>query len=609
LVSSLHTAHTHHTLITPFACGAKMHAHSTANKFSMLGRVSFMVGHDDDTVLDPSVPRQGRGADLRTSSWAGMQSDMAIVNAVQTRFPQLDVSTFTTVEELIATDADVVVIISYKTQPSFAWYSTFFDALRALEERGVAVYPSADFKRTISSKAAYTKVLLDAGLPMCPTEILDRPDCVDASGALDASKVNERLDATLSSLGLLPSPCSVRSSSSSSSPSLCSSAGRPFYLVTKPSNADGGFGVAFWEGSTARASAVAPEPASEGFSARASDRLTDGGATENADVQHPSSSHSSSSATRTRADAAEAGRGTATTRSLLDSLKLRMMLTAGQAPDAIRRLADTDPAPSSSLGRVPTGGTGGGGGGDPAVGDVSGADSEWDFLTYLRTVGFVGQRPHLLLQPLVPLLAQHFEIKIYFLRRKVFFASLVYGKEKLYAKVVRPSTDADLFEYLEPLVRESVRALEALPSDGPLDPKILMRVDWGTGEPLLPDAEGGADGESSACGSDGTATVREGGGGGSGSDGGAFLKRVLVKRASSLGPPQKRLKRSMDTHSRAPLTGTHRHFINEVEIHPGYYVDWDETPDETIGPLADAYGEYLVQLLSERTSAQAGLAS
>ena len=40
--------------------------------------------------------------------------------------------------------------------------------------------------------------------------------------------------------------------------------------------------------------------------------------------------------------------------------------------------------------------------------------------------------------------------------------------------------------------------------------------------------------------------------------------------------------------------------VNEVEIHPGYYVDWDETPDETLGPLAQAYGEYITQILSER---------
>ena len=49
----------------------------------------------------------------------------------------------------------------------------------------------------------------------------------------------------------------------------------------------------------------------------------------------------------------------------------------------------------------------------------------------------------------------------------------------------------------------------------------------------------------------------------------------------------------------APLEGPLRHFINEIEIHPGYYVDWDDTPDETIEPLADAYGAYIVRVLEE----------
>ena len=88
--------------------------------------------------------------------------------------------------------------------------------------------------------------------------------------------------------------------------------------------------------------------------------------------------------------------------------------------------------------------------------------------------------------------------------------------------------------------------------------------------------------------------------GGSGASGEAFLKRALVKRAASLAAPQKKLKRSMESHSVAPLTGPCRHFINEVEIHPGYYVDWDDTPDETIVPLANAYGEYLTRLFEER---------
>ena len=53
----------------------------------------------------------------------------------------------------------------------------------------------------------------------------------------------------------------------------------------------------------------------------------------------------------------------------------------------------------------------------------------------------------------------------------------------------------------------------------------------------------------------------------------------------------------MAAQAEAPLSGEEAYFINEVEIHPGYYVDWDEAPDETIEPLAEAYGEYLVELL------------
>ena len=73
-----------------------------------------------------------------------------------------------------------------------------------------------------------------------------------------------------------------------------------------------------------------------------------------------------------------------------------------------------------------------------------------------------------------------------------------------------------------------------------------------------------------------------------------------MKRAGSLAAPQKKLKRSMDVHRTAPLTGSQRHFINEVEIHPGYYVDWDATPDATLEPLGKAYGDYIVRLLTER---------
>ena len=63
------------------------------------------------------------------------------------------------------------MILSYRTQTSYVWYSRFFDALAKLEEQGTIVYPSVDFKRTISSKAAYARLLSDAGLPVCPTEV------------------------------------------------------------------------------------------------------------------------------------------------------------------------------------------------------------------------------------------------------------------------------------------------------------------------------------------------------------------------------------------------------------------------------------------------------
>ena len=170
----------------------------------------------------------------------------------------------------------------------------------------------------------------------------------------------------------------------------------------------------------------------------------------------------------------------------------------------------------------------------------------------------------------MPLLAQHFEMKIYFLRRQPFYAALVYGKEKLMARVVRPSTDPQLFAYLEPLLRESLRALDALPPDGPHDPKILMRVDWGTGAPLLPTgAAEGCDDDEDATLAPAAGERASSGAGGDGSDGVAggganFLKRALVKRAGSLAAPQKKLKRSMESLDAAPLTGPHRHFINEV---------------------------------------------
>lgn len=68
-------------------------------------------------------------------------------------------------------------------------------------------------------------------------------------------------------------------------------------------------------------------------------------------------------------------------------------------------------------------------------------------------------------------------------------------------------------------------------------------------------------------------------------------------RAGRAESPERRLRAAMAAQAEAPLSGEEAYFINEVEIHPGYYVDWDEAPDETIEPLAEAYGEYLVELL------------
>ena len=109
-----------------------------------------------------------------------------------------------------------------------------------------------------------------------------------------------------------------------------------------------------------------------------------------------------------------------------------------------------------------------------------------------------------------------------------------------------------------------------------------MRVDWGC-------AGGGED---------------EGGGGGGGADDvAASLRRDIVQRASSLGPPQKKLARAMAAHADgAPLSGDGAHIINEIELHPGFYVDWDETPDQTIEPLAQAYGEYIQRVVDEQAA-------
>ena len=37
--------------------------------------------------------------------------------------------------------------------------------------------------------------------------------------------------------------------------------------------------------------------------------------------------------------------------------------------------------------------------------------------------------------------------------------------------------------------------------------------------------------------------------------------------------------------------------------------EWDEAPDETLEPLAHAYGEYLMRLFADRTSSRAAAAT
>ena len=51
----------------------------------------------------------------------------------------------------------------------------------------------------------------------------------------------------------------------------------------------------------------------------------------------------------------------------------------------------------------------------------------------------------------------------------------------------------------------------------------------------------------------------------------------------------------MQQHAEAPLDA---YVLNEVELHPGFYVDWDADPDATIEPLARAYGEHVCSLLA-----------
>ncbi|EOD25118.1 hypothetical protein EMIHUDRAFT_100849 [Emiliania huxleyi CCMP1516] len=455
--------------------------------------VIFLIGADDDVVLDPRLAERRRRA--RTSAaaapppaasrWAGRQSDEAIVACVGERFAELEVCVARTPEELLRSNAEAVVVISYLTQTSFAWYARFFDALRELEARGTKVYPSAAFKQLVSSKADYLLLLERTGLPVCPTRLLGQAALTEpaTSSATDGSAGGSRADpvaleaalrSSLSELGLL-------STREGGRPSLASRRYAPFQLVSKPSNADGGYGVAFWLGGG--------EAAAEG---------------------------------------------------------------------------------------------------EAAVAEV-------------------------------PSVAMHYEVKLYFLRRQPFYAALVYGKESVVARVARPGSDPALFAYFAPLLRESRRAL---PPDGPLDPKILLRVDWCVGRPQGPaqrtqgggGGSGGEEGGGDRGGGGGSGG--EGGGGGGGGDGSGgeegegeargreapppsprSLKRSLQLRAGRAESPERRLRAAMAAQAEAPLSGEEAYFINEVEIHPGYYVDWDEAPDETIEPLAEAYGEYLVELL------------
>eukprot|EP00965_Chrysotila_dentata_P068387 2261872-Pleurochrysis_carterae.AAC.1 len=189
----------------------------------------------------------------------------------------------------------VVLIISYHTQPSFAWYGSFFAALRALEARGVAVYPRADFKELLSCKGNYTQLLQRAGLPICPTAVLERAACVDGGG-VQPTLVEASLAQALDTLGLLapiaaaPNDHGGRQGDDHGG---CQGDGgdygtadnhrsggaridddeegkigvgldggvRPFQLVSKPSNADGGYGVAFWAYDGACADSCAAESA------------------------------------------------------------------------------------------------------------------------------------------------------------------------------------------------------------------------------------------------------------------------------------------------------------------------------------------------------------
>ena len=350
--------------------------------------VAFMVGHDDDVVLDPTTDRRRSSRSARTSRFTGLQSDLAIVECIQQSFPHLSISTLRTVEELLATEAKVVVVISYLTQPSYSWYSSFFEALHTLEARGVTVYPRADFKEHISAKACYMRTLQSVPVVVCPTRVLDRANCVDASGELQPALLDAQLCQALTELRMLRVPDAPP---------------HGLRLVTKPSNADGGFGVAFWEvprvtPPAGEVDSAAPAPATEPAQASVD---------ENVDAQH---------ATVAGAPACGAGDDL----HLVSRLQCGAMLTCGCDLPAVTAAAASSGNDGAEHGQAQHGG------------------KESAFFRYVRDVAFASARPHLLLQPLVPQLAHNFEIKIYFLRRTLFYAALTYGKERLLAKVPQP---------------------------------------------------------------------------------------------------------------------------------------------------------------------------
>lgn len=90
-----------------------------------------------------------------------------------------------------------------------------------------------------------------------------------------------------------------------------------------------------------------------------------------------------------------------------------------------------------------------------------------------------------------------------------------------------------------------------------------MPLNLNIGAPLLASGSDGAGtagstltNESEGCGKTGAHSSTRG-----------LLKRALVVRAGSLGPPQKKLKAAM-LRGPAQIGGENGHFINEIELHP-----------------------------------------